>query len=164
MKRRNHYAAIPTVYRNVRFRSRLEAKWAALFDICGLQWEYEPFDMGANSGGYIPDFLIQLARPTLVEVKPITSPSEFRAPQKKLARCGWTGPALVLGSSLYLHPDDDLPEITARGTLACGVDGWSRMGRTAWPRAMGPCPFTEDLWTAWTEAANASQWKPPKAD
>ena len=27
--------AIPTTYAGVRFRSRLEARWAAFFDLCG---------------------------------------------------------------------------------------------------------------------------------
>ena len=60
--------SIPTVYRDVRFRSRLEARWATFFDLLGWEWEYEPFDMD----GWIPDFL--LTRPNmLVEVKPTTS-------------------------------------------------------------------------------------------
>lgn len=40
--RRMH--AIPTRYSGVQFRSRLEAKWAAMFDLFGWSWEYEPFD------------------------------------------------------------------------------------------------------------------------
>ena len=47
-------AAIPTTYKGIRFRSRLEARWAAMFDICGWRWEYEPLDLP----GWIPDFLI----------------------------------------------------------------------------------------------------------
>lgn len=58
-------AAIPTVYAGVQFRSRLEAKWAAFFDLCGLEWDYEPFDCN----GYIPDFLI--CKRVLAEIKPI---------------------------------------------------------------------------------------------
>lgn len=30
--------AIPTTYAGVNFRSRLEARWAAFFDLCG--WKY----------------------------------------------------------------------------------------------------------------------------
>jgi len=32
-------AAIPTLYKDVQFRSRLEAKWAAFFDLLG--WDSE---------------------------------------------------------------------------------------------------------------------------
>lgn len=60
--------ARPTTYNSVRFRSRLEAKWAAFFDLAGWQWEYEPVD----TAGWVPDFVLRGAREnTWVEVKPI---------------------------------------------------------------------------------------------
>ena len=34
--------AIPTRYKGVRFRSRLEAQWAVFWDELGVKWEYEP--------------------------------------------------------------------------------------------------------------------------
>ena len=58
--------AIPTRYRGIEYRSRLEARWAAFFDGIGWQFTYEPFD----GDGYIPDFLIHGDQPLLVEVKP----------------------------------------------------------------------------------------------
>lgn len=69
--------AIPTKYAGVQFRSRLEARWAAFFDLVGWRWEYEPIDLA----GYIPDFVVQrplmsydevpgFDEPFLVEVKP----------------------------------------------------------------------------------------------
>lgn len=59
----------PTVYAEIRFRSRLEARWAAMFDLLGWTWEYEP----ETPGAYIPDFLIHGvgARQVFVEVKPL---------------------------------------------------------------------------------------------
>lgn len=60
--------AKPTMYRDTMFRSRLEARWAAFFDLSGWLWEYEPFDLL----GWTPDFRLQAATPILVEVKPIT--------------------------------------------------------------------------------------------
>lgn len=59
-----------TMYGGCLFRSRLEATWAAFFDICGIKWVYEPFDLP----GWSPDFLIQ--DKALVEVKPFTIPDE----------------------------------------------------------------------------------------
>jgi hypothetical protein len=60
-------AAIPTRYNGVNFRSRLEARWAAFFDLCGRRWAYEPFDIE----GYIPDFMLYgKVRNALVEIKP----------------------------------------------------------------------------------------------
>lgn len=59
--------AIPTTYAGVNFRSRLEARWAAFFDLCGWKWDYEPFDLE----GWAPDFLIRTKiGPVLCEVKP----------------------------------------------------------------------------------------------
>lgn len=60
-------AAIPTLYRGRQYRSRLEARWAAFFDLLGWRHEYEPFDLGAWS----PDFLLPEWQ-VLVEVKPLT--------------------------------------------------------------------------------------------
>lgn len=67
----SEFAAIPTMYNGVQFRSRLEARWAAFFDLCGWQWEYEPFDLN----GWIPDFVLSRhsGGKTLVEVKPDSS-------------------------------------------------------------------------------------------
>lgn len=70
--------AIPTVYNHVQFRSRLEARWAAFFDLCGWQWEYEPFDLD----GWAPDFMLKGAVRALVEVKPIN----FRGDDHSLVR------------------------------------------------------------------------------
>ena len=66
-------AAIPTAYGGREYRSRLEARWAAFFDLLGWRHEHEPFDLGQWS----PDFLLvgDDAR-ALVEVKPITEPHE----------------------------------------------------------------------------------------
>lgn len=62
-------AAIPTKYNGVQFRSRLEARWAAFFDLMNWKWQYEPVDFK----GWIPDFVIgdDLETGCYVEVKPI---------------------------------------------------------------------------------------------
>lgn len=64
-------AAIPTTYGGIKYRSRLEARWAAFFDLLGWRHTYEPYEMGVWS----PDFLIRTrsedALSVLVEVKPI---------------------------------------------------------------------------------------------
>jgi hypothetical protein len=61
-------AAIETMYNGILFRSRLEATWAAFFDLCGWEWIYEPFDLC----GWVPDFEIMVKGNTrlLCEVKP----------------------------------------------------------------------------------------------
>jgi hypothetical protein len=59
--------AIPTKFQGVQFRSRLEARWAAMFTMLGWRWDYEPCDFA----GYIPDFRLDFLNPMYVEVKPI---------------------------------------------------------------------------------------------
>lgn len=51
---------IETEYKGYRFRSRLEARWAVIFDALGAKWEYEPegFDLG-DGLYYLPDFLLR---------------------------------------------------------------------------------------------------------
>lgn len=34
--------AITTIYKNIQFRSRLEARWAVFFDTLNIEWKYEP--------------------------------------------------------------------------------------------------------------------------
>lgn len=107
--------AIPTRYAGVQFRSRLEAKWAAMFDLLGFTWEYEPIDLN----GYIPDFVLPVGeQPLLVEVKPILNwpcpvfgctkcnPGDAAhrdahdAPFEKISTSGWTGDSMLVGA----HP------------------------------------------------------------
>lgn len=66
--------AIPTSYAGVNFRSRLEARWAAFFDLCGWRWDYEPFDLD----GWAPDFKLTMGCVVaLAEVKPIEPTSSI---------------------------------------------------------------------------------------
>lgn len=62
--------AIETEYSGYRFRSRLEARWAVVFDCLGLLWEYEPegFELG-NGLRYLPDFRLPELN-TWLEIKP----------------------------------------------------------------------------------------------
>jgi hypothetical protein len=83
------------MYRGRLYRSRLEARWAAFFDLLEWQHEYEPFDLA----GWIPDFLLRgigirangMEYPShvLVEVKPTT---EFHlSTAEKMERGRWSG-------------------------------------------------------------------------
>lgn len=65
-------AARETVYNGITFRSRLEAKWAAFFELSGWDWHYEPCELN----GFIPDFIIKTTSSAyqtntiIVEIKP----------------------------------------------------------------------------------------------
>ena len=47
--------AIPTIYEGRQYRSRLEAKWAAVFHLVGWVVEYEHYDLD----GWMPDFIMR---------------------------------------------------------------------------------------------------------
>lgn len=84
--------SIPTWYAGNLFRSRLEARWAAFFDLLGWEWVYEPLDLD----GYIPDFVLTNFKrgQLLVEVKPrITN-----AAMRRIEESGWAEDALVVGA------------------------------------------------------------------
>ncbi len=52
--------AIPTAYKSVQYRSRLEARTALFFDCLGLNFEYEPKYFEIEKGfWYVPDFYLR---------------------------------------------------------------------------------------------------------
>lgn len=88
---------IPTIYRDVQFRSRLEARWAVFFDLLRWPWQYEPFDLE----GWIPDFLIRGSLgPVLVEVKPVVDRPD--SVLDEIDATSWAGRVLVVGCALDL--------------------------------------------------------------
>lgn len=151
-------AAIPTRYAGVNFRSRLEARWAAFFDQCGLTWGYEPIDLN----GYIPDFLVELPHARILfEVKPGLDVGDLRAACPKIEASGWRRMAWIggaLGDVLIrslaagpcgpciaeiLHADSPaLPVSECR----CSDLGWEDLD------SFRVCP------SRWREAGNRVQW------
>lgn len=107
--------AIPTRYAGVQFRSRLEARWAAFFDLMEFDWQYEPIDLD----GYIPDFI--LFDRMLVEVKPILwksklgggglederSHAEYEEAIQRIDNCNHGLPfAAVVGTGIHDYSGD----------------------------------------------------------
>jgi len=175
--------SIATEYSGVRFRSRLEAKWAAMFTELRWPWEYEPLDLS----GYIPDFIVSLpGRPHLVvEVKPALDFAELEPLAQKICRSGWRGDFLVVGARIF----------ASAGWPSFGLLGlWDREVEDGWQAAdhaevidCGACertsfrhasagyrchacgsdermavaapPDEEALRRRWGKAANAVQWK-----
>lgn len=83
--------AKPTIYAGVRFRSQLEATWAAFFDVAGMPWEYEPVTLP----GWVPDF--RLFGRFLCEVKPITMDGFAAASDPWVKKALRDESALILG-------------------------------------------------------------------
>lgn len=92
---------LETVYAGVRFRSRLEARWAVAFDAAGWAWAYEPEAYALPSGNYLPDFWLP-DFDVWAEVKP--QPCVDPRPLEMVAASGsdlW----LLCGQPATLTPD-----------------------------------------------------------
>lgn len=144
--------AKPTMYNGRLYRSRLEARYAAMYDILNYKYEYEPFDLP----GWSPDFLLQIdIDKVLIEVKPISNIRELeinyleklikavKGTDYRLAVCGSNNEIfiyqewpMVFGS----HDGKNVPE--------CSV---------FLPRLDLSNSYTE----AWKEAANVVQFLKP---
>jgi len=93
------HASIPTEYKGCRYRSRLEATWAAFMEDLGWPCQYEPVDLA----GYIPDFIITWPwAPLLLEVKPALSFAALSQHTGKIEASGWEHDALIVGTSPVL--------------------------------------------------------------
>lgn len=90
--------AHPTFYKGIRFRSRLEAKWAAFFDQIRWDWTYEPLDLK----GYTPDFILTFPHELLaVEVKPELTHEQLNTYTPKIEKSGWQHDVLLVGARLF---------------------------------------------------------------
>lgn len=172
---------IPTEYRGVMFRSRLEARWARMFDALAWPWQYEPIDLN----GYIPDFVLHFERPLLAEVKPALALYDMRAAEDKIDASGWNGEAVVLGADIWeLHraspllgrigepsnvPGEERDWGEARLFFCCAcqsvsihaADGSWRCRRCLCDdgmRNIAGVPYA--LSETWFQAANEVQWMP----
>ncbi len=121
-------ASIPTSYGGRNYRSRLEARWAAMFDLFHWKYEYEPFDIN----GWFPDFSISCKNEKgriLVEVKPIDKPDLDLHDRLNKACPIDAEEILVLGSTIYAYSlckNHDLDPCYVRlGWIRDYPAGWS---------------------------------------
>lgn len=91
--------AIETKFKGFKFRSRLEAKWAAMFELLGWNWDYEPVDFN----GWIPDFVIYGKSPVYVEVKPVIEFPEDVAAELEASGC--KDEMLIVGQNCLIDND-----------------------------------------------------------
>ena len=102
-------AAIDTIYKGYRFRSRLEARWALFFDFIGMRWDYETEPLSVNGEAYLPDFRIYPYRnkddAVYLEIKPNKGGAMPKWPRVYLAgKCSteheWRGEAAGRGEDV----------------------------------------------------------------
>lgn len=76
--------AIPTKYRGISFRSRLEARWAIFFDVLGIKYDYEPEAFELDGYCYLPDFWL-LEQKIFYECKPEWPTDDEQAKASRLS-------------------------------------------------------------------------------
>ena len=152
--------AIETIYRNITFRSRTEARWAFFFDEMRIAWKYEPklFDLGGTR--YLPDFFFP-SDDLWIEIKHygdrnLNKPRRFAANGGRIivllgdpSRCEIfiQRSILVPGDNrLFLFPQASLSECEC-GNLAIGFGSNDPVILTAnKSRRHGPeCSFDPDV-------------------
>ena len=151
--------AIPTTYKGIEFRSKLEARWACFLDRFNFSWDYEPI----NLNGWFPDFAIYGSDVTaFVEVKPIIDRPDEVMRKMELATLP-EQELLILGA----HP------FTIYGHLLLGWGrrpndpGWfgAGMGKVGSNGLqIGPFPecgtqLNTEIETTWANAVNKTKWK-----
>ncbi len=131
--------AIPTKYARVQFRSRLEAQWAGLFDRLHWRWTYEP---DLQAGMVIPDFLLDFARPVVIECKPAPSLDEVNEHRRNLIgkMPGWLQDD-VLRELRTLQADPDSDPAEALQDLERIAEGQNPIGYTRRVLVVGPQLF-----------------------
>lgn len=92
--------AIETKFKGYTFRSRLEARWAATFELLGWEWDYEPVDFN----GWLPDFAIYGHDTVYVEVKPVLDFPEDVG--EKIAKSGCIEEVMIVGQRFPFIDDD----------------------------------------------------------
>ena len=140
------YSGIPTTYKGVRFRSRLEARYAVFFDLVGWEWMYEPVELD----GWIPDFWVKFpcrhsecsgSHELYVEVKPYHHISEFKG-----------------------HPVTKIHPYEVPSPAMFGVDPnvshWEMGHGAGGGEERIECWVEHGDWkTPWLKAGNKTQWK-----
>jgi hypothetical protein len=160
--------AHPTKYGGVMFRSRLEARWAAFFDLLGWVWRYEPIDLD----GWTPDFYLKFPcghsecggfHELYVEVKPYSDDEEFKG--HFVSRVSWGSVFDEFGNESFLGVDGGgrfgLTPDVARFCI-CHGDGGGDLDLRFFVPGDGNCGQYQHSVSAklWNEAGNIVQWTP----
>jgi len=90
--------SIPTEYKGIQMRSRLEAKWAKYFDDNGIRWLYEPEGFQKDGVKYLPDFALPDLH-IIFEVKGVMDDKDEKKKQMMAEICEAKGWKYVMGFS-----------------------------------------------------------------
>lgn len=172
--------AIPTIYRGIKFRSRLEARWATFLDAIGADWQYEPQGYTAGGVSYLPDFWLPevasrgVRGGLFLEVKPC-APTEAEQIKARMLALGSGRPVVIAARAPLLPDREHLLEYVAneRGTwdddglhfAKCADCGQVNVGYFVRDRQCGTCqiglsdPYEATLMQARTEFNERARWR-----
>lgn len=110
-----HIQAIPTRFMGINFRSRLEARWAVLFQYATLPWSYEPVTFQLAAGyNYTVDFKVN---GNFLEVKPKKPNPAFMSLLGSVSKYidrNYNASALFLGYGNFYQ--EEVPRVLHLGT------------------------------------------------
>jgi hypothetical protein len=160
--------SIPTTGpRGLRFRSRLEARWAFVFDKLKLLWHFEPIDMHE----YIPDFLIDNGDGTtlLVEVKGTILYDDLKQHVNKIFESGWKEDFVIIGACAWEREFNGLSKACIGLFGSCSTDDQSTVmafidqqnGHRITKNVSEPHQLMDyqDFQQVYSDSQNKTQWK-----
>jgi hypothetical protein len=179
---------IHTKYKGRLYRSRLEARFAAFFDLLGWKYEYESTDLN----GWFPDFSLYGSEEILVEVKPFLMLKGFDEEIEKIKKAiagtkHEKTEILLLGKGIFKDEISNVPVLGWIGEqwefnntthlifdyaqFNYYMDKWGffAANNSYRDRISGlyngneqvVVPWFEDVQELWNEAANAVQYHKP---
>lgn len=176
--------ALPTVYKGVQYRSMLEARYAAWFDLMRIPVLYEP----EAFAGYIPDFMsvrapyrrrdgsgvefwthdpyvaerVEPRAEILFEVKGALEKFDL----EKIRRSGWLGAVVCLDAQGPVAANRRYRDIEEQSGDGSGVGSLAHMLYLFWSPGVsshdGESVWEDDMDAKWREAGNLVQWRSPR--
>ena len=106
--------SVETEYKNIKMRSKLEAKWAEFFDEKGILWEYESAYYEQDELKYLPDFSLPDLK-IIFEVKGVMDSRDELKKQMMAEICQEMGWKYVMGfndipKAYLIEPDGNQSE------------------------------------------------------
>ena len=134
-----------TLYSGIRFRSRLEARWAVVFESMKWSWIYEPEGFVHEGQAYLPDFWVD-DFDSFVAIKPVCSTKELRKAlerdmerQRDMIACGLRH-VIIEGSPVQgkyrMHFGQECEHVVLADCRRCAATCY--VGESMWG-AMTPC-------------------------